>query len=131
MLGECLIGLVWVMCFNSLAREGQSPLIGSPYKDQWIGVVQKRMVCHCRRRVECRLGRHKQQMSTKLVTIIRLYHLDLVEEVLKRVIATEQKGCSNLRPKQQQQTNKSYGLFLDEHYLKWISYGKIIGFKAR
>lgn len=76
------------MCLNPLAREGQGTLIDSPHKDQWIGVViQKRMGCYYQKR-GCRLGRQKQWLSTKLVSIVTLCHVELVEEILKTVIAT-------------------------------------------
>lgn len=74
------------MCLSPLARGGRGTLIGSPHKDQGIGVVQKSIVCHYQKRA-CRLGQHKQWPSTKLVNIV-MCHLELVEEVVKRVVVT-------------------------------------------
>lgn len=78
------------MGLSPLDQEGQGTLIGSSHKDQWIGiVVQKSMAHHYQKRGR-RLGRHRQQLSTELVSVVIACHLELSEEVLKAVIATQQ-----------------------------------------
>lgn len=76
--------------FKSFGTGRAGHLGGQPLQDPWIGVVvQKKHGVPLPEEGGCRLGRHKQQLSTKLVSVVMPCHLKRGEEVLRAAIATQ------------------------------------------